>query len=395
MNKHLIISLLIFTFVIVATTGVILTAKGYRFAFNTGKVEIAGTGLLALKSTPDGAQVFIDGELTTATNNTINLIPKDYSVKITKEGYFPWQKTIIIEAETVSSAQALLLPTAPKLESVTDYGAQRPVIGPSLSRIAYTVASQSAKRNGIYVLDTSARPILTLQNDSIQIADDSIILFSDAELMWSPDGKELLASISAQIGTPTVYLLKADSFNEAPGNVTDTLPTVLSNWERQRTRIERSKLNSLPGKLSKAAKDFKIISYSPDGSKILYVATASATLPVIKSPRLIGVNATPEERELEEGEIYIYDGREDRNYHLSKEDFRDAYNWLPDSIHLVFVKDKKIQIMEYDGTNKTTFYAGPFDHNYIFPWSDGTRVVILTDLGNSSSASNLYTISLK
>ena len=293
MNKHLIISLLIFTFVIVATTGVILTAKGYRFAFNTGKVEIAGTGLLALKSTPDGAQVFIDGELTTATNNTINLIPKDYSVKITKEGYFPWQKTIIIEAETVSSAQALLLPTAPKLESVTDYGAQRPVIGPSLSRIAYTVASQSAKRNGIYVLDTSARPILTLQNDSIQIADDSIILFSDAELMWSPDGKELLASISAQIGTPTVYLLKADSFNEAPGNVTDTLPTVLSNWERQRTRIERSKLNSLPGKLSKAAKDFKIISYSPDGSKILYVATASATLPVIKSPRLIGVNATP------------------------------------------------------------------------------------------------------
>jgi Tol biopolymer transport system component len=219
-------------------------------------------------------------------------------------------------------------------------------------------------------------------------------------LTWSPDGKEILASVSGQTLTgqvvnPTVYLLKADQFNEVPSDVTSTLPTLLSNWDRQRARIERSKINSLPGKLSKATKDFKIISYSPDGSKILYEASKSATLPIIKTPRLIGVNATPESRDLKEGEIYIYDGREDRNYHLSKEDFQGTYNWLPDSSHLVFVKDKKIQIIEHDGTNKTTFYAGPFNPNYVFPWSDGTRVVILTDLGNSSISPNLYTISLK
>lgn len=410
MNKHLVISLLIFSFVIVTTVGVVLVAKGYRFAFNTGKIEIAGTGLLVVKSTPDGAQVFINDRLTTATNNTINLTPKEYSVRITKEGYFPWQKTVSIQAEAVSQAQALLLPTAPKLESVSDYGAKVPVIGPSLSKIAYTVASQSAKRNGVYVLDTSARPILTLQNDSTQIADDTISLFSEAMLTWSPDGKEILASISAQTtsnvaavgppsreaGSPTIYLLEADQFNEAPSDVTATLPTVLANWQKQKDKIERAKLNSLSGKLAKiVSQNFNVMSYSPDQTKILYEASTSADLPIIRTPRLIGVNSTPEEREIREGEVYIYDTREDRNYPLSNEDFEGAHNWLPDSSHLAFVKDKKIQIMEYDGLNKTVFYAGPFDPNYVFPWSDGTRIVILTDLGNSPSASNLYTISLK
>lgn len=403
MNKHLAISFLIFSFVIVATIAVILMAKGYRFAINTGKIEIAGTGLLALKSSPDGAQVFIDGQLTTATNSTLNLAPNDYDVRITKEGYFPWQKKITIEAETVSSANALLLPTAPKLESVTDYGAVRPVIGPSLSKIAYVVASQSATRNGVYILDTSARPILTLQNDSTQIADDTIDLFSTATLSWSPDGKEILASISSQfspgtgqVGTPTVYLLKTDGLNEEPSNVSGTLPTVLANWDLQKERLDRQKLNSLPRQLSGLARaNFNILAFSPDSTKILYEASSSASIPIIRTPRLVGVNSTPEQRSIVKGRVYLYDVKEDKNYLLSNEDFEEAYTWLPDSIHLVFVKDKKIQIIEYDGMNKTTFYAGPFDPRYIFPWSDGTRVIILTDLGNSSISPNLYSISLK
>lgn len=403
MNKHLWASILIFTFVIIATLVVILFAKGYRFAFNTGKIEFAGTGLLALKSSPDGAQVFIDGKLTTATNNTINLIPDEYEVKITKEGYFSWQKRINIEAETVSQVQALLLPTAPKLESVTDYGATKPVIGPSLSRIAYIVASQSAKRNGVYILDTSARPILTLQNDSTQIADDTLNLFSQATLSWSPDGKEILASIPASIaalanqaGAQNFYLLKTDGFNEAPSDVSATLPTVLTEWEAQRVKIEKRKLDSLPPRLASFARaNFRILAFSPDSSKIIYEASTSASVPIIRTPRLIGVNSTPEQRIIEAGKIYIYDIKEDRNYLLSDEDFEGAFSFLPDSTHMVFVKDKKIHIMDYDGMNKTTFYAGPFDPNFLFPWSDGTRVVILTDLGNSSISPNLYTISLK
>jgi hypothetical protein len=69
--------------------------------------------------------------------------------------------------------------------------------------------------------------------------------------------------------------------------------------------------------------------------------------------------------------------------------------WFPDSKHLIYNHSKKIDIMEYDAGNQTTIYAGPFVDSYVFPWSDGSRIVILTDLGNPNSAPNLYTVDLK
>ena len=69
--------------------------------------------------------------------------------------------------------------------------------------------------------------------------------------------------------------------------------------------------------------------------------------------------------------------------------------WFPDSKHLIFVEDRKINIMEYDAANKTVIYAGPFINNYVFPWPDGSKLVILTNLGNEDIAPNLYTIGLK
>lgn len=170
MRKQLFFSSLVILFLVVATIVVIFFAKGYRIGFNGSGTIIAGTGLLVATSSPDGAQVFVNGHLTTATDNTINLAPGDYDVKIFKDGYFPWEKKITVKEEVVSKADALLFPAAPKLESITNVGVSKPVIDPSRSKIAYLVASQSAVKNGIYVLDMSIRPILTLQNSSTQIA---------------------------------------------------------------------------------------------------------------------------------------------------------------------------------------------------------------------------------
>jgi hypothetical protein len=67
----------------------------------------------------------------------------------------------------------------------------------------------------------------------------------------------------------------------------------------------------------------------------------------------------------------------------------------PDSKHLVYVHEGKIDMMEYDTANQTTIYAGPFVDGFVFPWPDATKLVILTNLGNPMITPNLYTISLK
>ncbi len=395
--KKVLITIFILVVLISITTLVILYGKGYRFSFSNGRADLSGTGLLVATSNPDGAQVFINDHLTTATDNTISLQPGHYKIRIFKEGYFHWEKNLVIEKGVVAKAEALLFPTAPKLESITNIGVNNPVLDPSRTKIAYTVNSQTVRKNGVYVLDMTVRPILTLQNSSSQIVDDTVSLFSESILSWSPDGQFIIASTSAQSLTAD-YLLSANSFNQSPDDVTETLTSVTSSWEKLKADKDKSLMGGLSEKFRKTASDnFNIISWSADETKILYQASSSATLPIIRIPRLIGVNSTPEQRNLEKDGIYVYDIKEDRNYKIHAPANKDqiSLSWFPDSKHLIYLHDKKIEIMEYDGANITKIYAGPFVDSYVFPWSDGSKIVILTNLGNSDTFSNLYTISLK
>lgn len=394
MKKQIFIYLGIALFLIAGTILVILYGKGYRLNFNGAKIDLSGTGLLVATSKPDGAGIYINDHLTTATNNTINLAPGEYKVKIVKAGYFPWEKTITVQKEVVSKADALLFPTAPKLESITDSGVGNPVIDPSLTKIAFTVSGDSARKNGAYILDMTSRPILTLQSTSTQIADDTLDIFSNAQLAWSPDAQELTATITVEKTTnlATTYLLKT-SFNPNPQDVTAVLDTVVATWQQQKEDREKARIAGLKSKLRKTiVENFHILSWSEDETKILYEASASAALSTIIDPPLIGTNSTPEERKLEKGSAYVYDIKEDKNYKIVSE---TPLTWFPDSKHLLRVKDGQIQIMEYDGTNATTVYAGPFVNDYVFAWPDGSKIVILTNLGNPNISPNLYTIGLK
>lgn len=394
--KRIIFYIATFIFLIVATIAVVLYGKGYNFSFGDGKIGILGTGLLAATSQPDGAGIYINNHLTSATNNTISLSPGIYDIKIAKSGYFPWEKKIVVEKEVVSTVYALLLPTAPKLENITDAGISNPVIDPSRTKIAYTASSfDDARKNGIYILDMTLRPILTLQSSSTQIADNTIDNFSNAQLSWSPDAKELIATISAEPNTSTTYLLKT-SFNENPQDITATLSTVQAQWEEQKANQEKSQLFGLKSKLQNMIREeFKILSWSEDETKILYTATQAASLPAIINPPLIGTNPTPEERTINKGGVYVYDIKEDKNFKIFDLMPQTPLTWFPDSKHLIYVNDKKISIMDYDGLNRTTMYAGPFIDGYVFAWPDGSKILILTDLGNPTISPNLYTIGLK
>lgn len=405
MKKQLVISLLTLFFLFLATTLTILYGRGYRFGLEKGKPDLSGTGLLVTTSNPDGAQVFINDHLTTATNNTINLSPGDYAIRIYKEGYFPWEKKIKVQKEVVAKAEALLLPTTPNLEDITAGGVENPVIDPSKTKIAYTVKSQTSRKNGIYVLDMSIRPVLTLQSSSTQIVDDAIDTFSTATLIWSPDGKELLATISSPLKNPTTYLLNSSGFNDNPKDVTETLNLLNATWQKEKEEKQNSQLSFLKPALKKMIlENFNIIEWPLDETKILYEASTSANLPLVIAPRLIGVDSTPEERSITKGSLYVYDIKEDKNFKLPvefpKQETENSQeklplSWFPDSKHLIFVKNKKINVMEYDGTNSTTIYAGPFVDNYVFPWPNGSKMIILTNLNNPDIPSNLYAIGLK
>ncbi len=417
-KKQIFFSAILIILLIIATSLIVLYAKGYRILVNKSGPAVSKTGILEITSTPTSSQVYINDHLTTATNNSINLTPGKYTVKVAKDGYYDFQKDVQIEKEVVTGIDALLFPKSPSLQSISTFGVEEALVDPSGTKLAFKIASQSAKRNGIYILDMNARtvPILQGQSSSSQIADDTVDKFSEASLSWSPDSRQIIASISAKPTTEessnldttgqttpqanplaTYYLLKSDTFNDNPQDITATISETLDLWKTQLTDREISRQKSLKPKIAQFSKQyFHVLSWSPDDKKILYQASESGQMPVFQTSRRIGNNLLYERRDLKKGAVYVYDTTEDINTRIiDSVDQEPSLTWFPDSDHLVYVHDEKIQIVEADGSNLTTVYAGPFLGNYVFPWPDGSKIVILTNLGNTNASPTLYTIGLK
>lgn len=80
------------------------------------------------------------------------------------------------------------------------------------------------------------------------------------------------------------------------------------------------------------------------------------------------------------------------NYHSPA--FLSNLQWFPDSRHLLFATPAGVQLKEYDNTNEVTLYAGPASQNFVYPWPDGSRALILTTF-NPTTPLNLYAIELR
>ncbi len=400
MKRILISGILIGLFIAVGTIAAILYANGYRFDLSgngTGNVKfLEGTGLLVATSRPDGARVSINGHLTTATNNTINLAPGQYDVEITKDGYLPWKKKITIKKGLVSEANALLLATAPKLEAVTTIGVGNVTMDDSNSLIAYTVASASATKNGVYVLNMNSGPLVFLGAAGNQIVNDLVDRFSSAILTFSPDGKQILAKLPN-----AYYLLNANGTNSNPPDVTNTLLQTQNEFALQQKEANKKVTDTLSRKLRAVAlANFMNIVPSPDNNRLLYTASQSATLAKVLSKPVPSVNSTPDHRNIVAGNTYVYDIKEDKNYEIAdNSELKEGalptkYHWYADSRHLVYAKDGNVKISEYDGGNDTTVFAGPFFDSLVFPWPDGSSIGIVSRLSNSVPY-NIYRISLQ
>ena len=397
--KKVVISSVAITFLLLTATAIaVLYASGYRLSQQNGKTFVEGTGVIVLTSAPDGARVFVNDHLTTATNNTINLQPGEYDVRIEKEGYFSWKKKIVVKEGEVSQANALLFPSTPKLDPLTTTGAENVTVDSTNTLLTYTTRGSTLRKNGIYLVDMNSRPILPIGGLATQLADTTGADFSQAGLEFSPDSDQLIASISAQTGT-SLYLLSTKGFNDTPQDVTNTIFSVRSDWQQLQEEKEQRQIRNLNRKLRPlVTTNFSNRIFSPDNEKILYTASQSAQLPIVIKPRLKGTNSTPEDRKIQAGNTYVYDIKEDRNYLIHTTDAEHKvpkYIWHPDSSHLIYTQDGKINAMEFDGQNLTTLYAGPFSDNFVTVWPDGSNIVILTNLNVPGTPLNLYKLSLK
>lgn len=443
-NRRVLSTLLSFGIILIGTILAIQYAKGSIRISKKGVQQ--DTGLLSANSFPTGAEVFVDGKLVSASDDTLYLAPAEYEIVIAKDGYAPWKKTIQIQKELVTQTNARLFPTAPTLTRLTYTGVSNTSPSPDGQKLLYYTASQSAQRkNGLYVMDLNSLVPIALQRSPRQIAEDVPNLQLDtAKFIWSPDSSEILV-----ITDTKQFLLPTDTMSKISTlpDVTQQSKQILAEWESDMFLKEQQYLQEFPEKIIEiATQSAKNAYFSPDKEKIIYTATKPAIIPELLIPAVPAASTQKEERTIVPGSIYVYDRQEDKNFRLGTEpantknaykkllsidalykngtsvtsspsaflslhatssaqtvqNFRqyhsslyaETFQWYPDSNHLLFIQDNAIKITSYDGTNIFTIYSGPFDHSFVYPWPDGNRILMYTSF-SPDAPKNLYAIELK
>lgn len=406
---------------------------------------IPQSGLLAANSFPNGAEIIIDDRLVSATDDTVYLEPGTYQVKIEKPGYWPWQKTLQIEPELVTQTNAQLFPIAPSLNPLSFNGVQQPLPSPDGQKIAFKVATSSGSlqnQTGLYVLELTTNPLGNLRQPR-QIAFDSqqAFAFGEAKLIWSPDSNQLM------VLTPQKeVLLEVDQRSDVATqpDISFQRRQLLTEWEEEMYLRERQFLARFPDEIIQiATSSARNVYISPDKKRLTYTPTTSLSLPENLVPPVLAKNTQPQTRQLEPDTVYLYDREEDTNYlvgpdtsevfkQLLADDlysrrardpvaspsafttlqatdsaelaqnfaqyhsalYSHGWQWFTDSKHLVYLQEGQIWIKGYDNANPINLYAGPFYNDFVFPWPDGSRLIIQTTF-NPELPFNLYGLELE
>jgi len=431
--KRIIINILIILFLAGGTTAGILYAKGYRPNLKEGSLQ--GSGLLSVTSYPKSARVNINDKLTTVTDDKLYLYPASYNIKIEKDGFHPWTKTVPVKSELVSNADARLFPIITATSPLTFYQVSNPAINPDGTKIAYVLTNSPVDTaDGLYIHSFSGN---FLTSQYIQLTDNTTKDFTKALLIWSPDSTQILAVFTDKTKTTekisAAYLLSTRGMNNMTtiSDVTLRLPLIINQWQDQYAKINKPILALYPTYLSDILTDKSVnVYFSPDKEKVFYTPTTDINLPENEIGKALpNINSTLETRSLQKDETYLFDLKEGTNYQLNfasnSADLKkiiitvaeatpsadvatlrqlktqtESYtvsnlSWYSDSTQIIITNSDGVNIADYDGLNLTNItYVQPL-YGFAVGSPDGSNLVLLTNINQKADVYNLISFDLK
>jgi hypothetical protein len=158
--------------------------------------------------------------------------------------------------------------------------------------------------------------------------------------------------------------LDIDRLNDSPKDFTTTVNQTKQSWASDADLKNKDRLSRLTDSVKGLVGAAETVKWSPDELKVA-----------------MG----------KDGRVQVYDLKKDLLYPIGKP---HDFIWYPDSEHLILTDESSISSIEVDGTNLTSIYGGSFENFLVFPWPDGSRLVILVNF-NKATGSNLYTITLR
>lgn len=144
-------------FLILAPT-LIFYSSGYRYDFKRNKILKTGTLMIEAKNI-HSANLFINDqqheELFNEKIFIYNLLPGEYQIKLTKEGFHPWQKKITINSSLTTFAKNVIVFKKNVPLQIIDGQIPNFYISPDKQKIAYLLKTDSFLE--LYIYDTETK----------------------------------------------------------------------------------------------------------------------------------------------------------------------------------------------------------------------------------------------
>ncbi len=436
-TKNIVPKVLFLSIFIVILIGVIAYARGYRFNFDEGTVT--STGIVSVSSSPKPAKVYVNGELKGATDINLTLPFGQYKIEVKKDGYTSWEKTISLKGEIVMSLDSHLFPKNPSLTPLTNLGIVKALPVGTTDKIILMSQTGDIEKDGIYLFESSQRTIAIfppLKPLLLKSVLPENIDLSTASISYSPNYRQaVLTFINDEVETS--YLISLDTENTELFDISSSKTNVIEAWDVEKNEEIAKVIETLPKEIvTIASETFQIISIAPNEKRIMYRAKSNATIPLVINPPLIGANQTKEDRNLVAGGIYIYDKKEDKNYKIPVEitivedevvaeeettvevadptatdsaasnipqvwypnvvsQVLEIVQWYPTSDYIAIKEKNHISVMQYDGENKETVYAGPFKNDFFMIAPDWNLLVVINLNPQVNTVGDLYSVGIK
>ncbi len=193
--RRLLYSAFFLIFLIVAPILALYTA-GYSYNFKKNRLE--KTGILTLDSQPKKAAIYINGKYKSITPLRLSrLLPNNYQVEVSKEGYYPWVKEVEIKSNLTTFYKNIILfkknlPT-PKIEGNINILN----ITPDQEKIVYSIINNDAEELRLLNLENNSDFLI----ENFDLKTYNQLYF----IQWSPSQNKAL--IKQTIGDFNKYLI--------------------------------------------------------------------------------------------------------------------------------------------------------------------------------------------
>lgn len=184
---------------IVATPAIIFYAAGYRYNFDKNAIE--KTGALVLDSLPPKAGIFLNGRNTGSVTPTAfnHLLPDDYLIRMEKDGYHPWEKTLDVTSGRTTFATNVLFFQNTSPQIAVQNKIKKIAVSPKNDAAVFAAVSSGGKTDELWLWNLEGGPELKFKPAT-----------TIEDLSWSATGKNILIKTKAG-SISRFYFLAKDS----------------------------------------------------------------------------------------------------------------------------------------------------------------------------------------